>query len=98
MTTNQLAAAGVAVGLFALLSGSVAFATQSGDGYQCLLSHAHFDSHRIVTTCTGHTPEAVAPLEAAKCDPAMMRDAAMRAQCKAMGEQHGAASQPAASG
>ena len=61
MTTNQLAAAGVAVGLFALLSGSVAFATQSGDGYQCLLSHAHFDSHRIVTTCTGHTPEAVAP-------------------------------------
>ena len=83
MTSYKLAAAGVGAALLTLLAGSAAVA-RSGDGYGCLLSHDPSNTHRIVTICTAHTPEAVARLSAAGCDPTTMSDTAMRAQCAAM--------------
>jgi hypothetical protein len=83
MTSYKRAAAGLGAALLTLFAGSMA-AARSGDGYGCLLSHAPFNTHRIVTICTAHTQEAVARLSAAGCDPATMSDAAMRAQCSAM--------------
>ena len=96
MTSYKIAAAGVAAALFTLFAGTIAFAeARSGDGYECLLSHAPFNTHHIVTACNAHTPEARARLQAAKCDPPMMSDATMRDLCTAM---MGDASKPAAAG
>lgn len=83
MTSYRLAATGVGAALLTLFAGSMATA-RSGDGYGCLLSHAPFNVHRIVTICTARTPAAFARLTAAGCDPASMSDEAMRAQCAAM--------------
>jgi hypothetical protein len=99
MTSNTLAA-GIAAALFTLFAGSIAFgAAPSGDGYECLLSRAPSNTHRIVTVCNAHTPEALARLRAAKCDPAVMGDAGLRDQCAAMTPHHqGDASTPSAAG
>ena len=86
MTCNKLAA-GIATALATLFVGTAVLAAQSpasGQGYQCLLTHAPFESHRVITVCHAKTPDALARLRAAKCDPATMSDAAMRAQCEAM--------------
>jgi hypothetical protein len=83
MNSYKLAATGLGAALLTLSAGSIA-AARSGDGYGCLLSHAPFNTHRIVTVCTAHTPEALARLNATGCDPAAMSDTAMRAQCAAM--------------
>ena len=83
MTSYKLAVASVGAALLTLFTGSMA-AARSGDGYGCLLSRASSNVHRVVTTCTARTPAALARLTAAGCDPAMMSDAAMRAQCAAM--------------
>lgn len=89
-------AAGVAVALFTLTAGSIAIAAaQSDSGYKCLLSHAPFDVDRAVTVCTARSPEALAGLRAANCDPATKSDAAMRVRCAAINSE---ASGPAAAG
>jgi hypothetical protein len=83
MTSYKLATAGLGAALLTLFAGSMA-AARSGDGYGCLLSRTSSNVHRVVTICTAHTPAATARLAAAGCDPAVMSDAAMRAQCAAM--------------
>lgn len=89
MTNSKLAVAGFATTVLTLFVGSIAFAAQSsGEGYRCLLTHAPFQTHRIITVCDARTPEAMARLHVAKCDPAMMGDTAMRAQCAAMMSDH----------
>lgn len=78
------AAAGV---LLVLLAGGALAATASAHldaRFRCLLAHPPSNPHHVITLCDARTPEALARLRAAKCDPAMTSDAAMRAQCLAM--------------
>jgi hypothetical protein len=82
MTSYKFATRGVAAVLFSLLASATALAAgQSGNGYHCLLTRRASDTHRVVTICDARTPEALARLSAAGCDPATMSDAAMRALC-----------------
>ncbi len=90
MTRYNLAA-GVAGSLFVLLAGGALAAATSaplGERLRCLLAHAPSNPHHVVTICDGRTPQAQARLRAANCDPAMMSDSAMRAQCLAMMSEH----------
>ena len=100
MTNSKSMSVGIAAVLLTLFAGSVASAaSHNGDGFQCLLSRSPFNTHHIVTVCTGRTPEAMARLRASTCDPARMSDAAMRVQCLAMmSEPKGNASKPASAG
>ena len=90
MTRYDLTA-GAAGTLLVLLAGGALAATTSapsGERLRCLLAHAPANPHHVVTVCDTRTPEGLARLRAAKCDPAMLSDWAMRTQCLAMMSDH----------
>ncbi len=79
--------AGVAGSLIVLLAGGALAATPSaslGERFLCLLAHAPANPHHVVTVCDTRKPEGLARLRAAKCDPAIQNDSAMRAHCLSM--------------
>lgn len=83
MTRNRLAIAAGA-GVVALLGASVAFAAGS-------VACQTWNPGKIsppVTHCLAWTRDAVIRMRAANCDPSMMGDAAMRAECLAMMRGH----------
>ena len=89
--TRHNTTAGVAGSLLVLLAGGALAATTSaspGERFRCLLAHAPANPHHVVTVCDTRTPEGLARLRAAKCDPAMQSDSAMRAQCLVMMSDH----------
>jgi len=97
MTNYKHAVAGAAGALFVALAGSVAFAAHSAGAYVCETSTPTKMSPPV-THCITWTHEAAARM-AANCDPAMMVDVAMRAQCMALMAGHqGLVSHPAAAG
>ena len=86
MTRYNLTSA-VAGMLLVLLAGGALAATTTahlGERFRCLLAHAPSNPHHVVTVCDPRTPEGSARLRAAGCDPAMLSDSSMRAQCAAM--------------
>jgi hypothetical protein len=100
--TNTKLAAGVAAAMFAVLSGSIAVAAHAAslrpDAYVCRAWNLTKMSPPV-THCITWTQEGAAHMRAANCDPAMMGDEAMRAQCAAlMGGVQADASAPAAAG
>jgi hypothetical protein len=93
MTINKLCA-GAAGALVVVLAGSVAVAAQTA-AYRCQT----WNSSKVgpaATHCMTWTREAAARMRAAHCDPAMMGDAAMRAQCLAMANSHPGDAAPSA--
>jgi hypothetical protein len=95
MTIHKLSAAGA---LVVALAGSAAFAAHSAGAYVCQTSNPA-KTARAVTHCVTWTREAAARMRAAGCDPTMMGDVAMRAQCAAMmGDHQGQGSKPTDAG
>ena len=95
MTNFKHVAAGA---IFFALAGSVAFAAHSAAEFVCQTWNPA-KTGRAVTHCVTWTREAAARMRAASCDPAMMGDAAMRAQCAAMmGDHQGQGSKPTQAG
>ena len=92
MTNFKHVAAGAA---FFALAGSVAFAAHSAGEYVCQTWNPA-KTGRTVTHCATWTREAAARMRAANCNPEMMTDAAMRAQCAAMmGDERSSGQAPA---
>ena len=82
MTINRLAMAGIA-GVVAVLGASVAFAADSA-------ACQTWNPGKIrppITHCLSWTRDAAAHMRAVNCDPSMMGDAAMRAECLAMAHE-----------
>jgi hypothetical protein len=94
MTINKLCA-GAAGALVVVLAGSVAIAAQTAGAYRCQTWNSS-KSGPAATHCMTWTREAAARMRAAKCAPAMMADAAMRAQCLAMANSHPGDAAPSA--
>ena len=95
MTINKLSAAGA---LIIALGGSAAFAAHRAGDYVCQTWNPA-KTGRAFTHCITWTREAAAHMRAVGCDPAMMGDAAMRAQCAAMmGDHRGQGSKPTQAG
>ena len=84
MTINKLAIAGAAGALAAVLGTSVAVAASAA---ACQAWNPSKVSPPV-THCLTWSQEAATRMRASGCDPAMMGDAAMRAQCAAMMSDH----------
>ena len=83
MTINKLAFAGAVGALATVVGASAAFAANAA----CQTWNPSKVSPPV-THCLTWTQEAAARMRAAGCDPAMMGDANMRAQCAAMMSDH----------
>lgn len=95
MTQSKFVAGGA---ILAALIASAAFAAHGAGDYVCQ-AWSPAKTGRTVTHCITWSREAAAQMRAAGCDPAMMSDAAMRAQCAAMmAERRGEGSTSATAG
>jgi hypothetical protein len=76
-------AAGAAAAVAAALLATAAFAAQGEGGYTCQ-TWSPAKAGPPVTHCLTWTKVAAARMRAAPCDPATMRQGAMRAECAAL--------------
>jgi hypothetical protein len=86
MSKHTLAAA-IGAALTTLVAVSAAVAAQpnqSGTTFQCESRMTGAKTHPLVFHCNAKTPQGVALLRPANCDPATMSWGAMQASCKAM--------------
>jgi hypothetical protein len=86
MSKHTLAAA-IGAALTTLVTVSAASAAQPGPAgttFQCQSQMTGAKTHPLVFNCNAQTPQGIALLRPANCDPATMSWGAMQADCKAL--------------